>query len=142
MASMSWYWFLILGIAGLATIFAIAAVVYAFRARSRRESEAADQADKVVAEVAAVWPASREMSDEEVGHMVGMARDLEAQANLLALNTAIAAARAGEQSESLATVAEELQRLADRAGQITKEAATATGKAQRSATADSSTSRR
>ncbi|OLZ83371.1 hypothetical protein BS642_05535 [Chromobacterium violaceum] len=67
--------------------------------------------------------------------MVGMARDLAVQANLLALNAAIEAARAGEQGGSLAAVAEEAQRLSEHVAQVSKEAATVIGKAQRSAEA-------
>ncbi|MFB9157919.1 methyl-accepting chemotaxis protein [Chromobacterium violaceum] len=132
---MGTYWFAILGAAGLTILFAIAAVVCAFRARSRLESEIVNRESGSLAAAVTVLPMPRAMSDEEAGHMVGMARDLAVQANLLALNAAIEAARAGEQGGSLAAVAEEAQRLSEHVAQVSKEAATVIGKAQRSAEA-------
>jgi len=72
-----------------------------------------------------------EDSTQEIGETVQLIRDIAERTSLLALNASIQAAKAGDAGKGFAAVAEEIERLADRAGKSTRRIASLIQSVQR-----------
>ncbi|NQW26244.1 MAG: methyl-accepting chemotaxis protein, partial [Cryomorphaceae bacterium] len=63
-------------------------------------------------------------NSQEIGEIVGLISDLTEMTNVLALNAAIQAAAAGDAGRGFTVVAQEVQRLAERSAEATKQIST------------------
>ena len=83
-------------------------------------AEGVSRQQSAVAEIARKLK-SLEARSEEVGQIVEMLDDVASETNILSLNAAIEASRAGAQGKGFGLVAEEVRKMAERAASATKD---------------------
>ncbi|MEF3698873.1 methyl-accepting chemotaxis protein [Desulfolutivibrio sp.] len=111
-------------------------------AASRKAKDGADIVTQVVAAIDSVQREAVGLKEnmgalgrqaEDIGKIMGVISDIADQTNLLALNAAIEAARAGEAGRGFAVVADEVRKLAEKTMTATKEVGEAIGGIQKGA---------
>jgi methyl-accepting chemotaxis protein len=99
--------------------------------------EASAGMQRIRAQMEAVAESMVRLSEQgqTIGQIIATVEDLAAQSNLLAVNAAIEAAKAGEQGKGFAVVAQEVRSLAEQSRQATERVRTILGEIQKATTA-------